>query len=154
MSNGQVDARIEEARKRAGGYFKEGYNCAEATLKTLNELLDLGLVPGMEKMATVFGGGMGRAGCLCGALAGGNMALGLVKGRTSPAGDRDAAYQAALELHRRFKEEFGSTCCRVLNPGSDYQSVEHKKRCLKYTGNGTGLVMGYLLEILEGKTGE
>ncbi len=144
MDNNQL---IEEAKKRAGGYFKEGYNCAEATLKSVNELLDLGLVPGMEKMATAFGGGVGQAGCICGALVGGNMAIGLYKGRSSVAEDRMPAYAAAKELHQRFKEKFGSTCCRVLNPGDDYQSVEHKKRCLKYTGNGAGIVMEYLLEL-------
>ncbi|HEX3033102.1 MAG TPA: C-GCAxxG-C-C family protein [Bacillota bacterium] len=143
---------IEAGKMKAGGYFKEGYNCAEATLKAANELLDLGLAPGMEKMATVFGGGMGQAGCVCGALVGGNMALGLMKGRTSTAQDRMPAYQAAKELHDRFKEKFGSTCCRVLNPGADYESVDHKKRCLKYTGNGAGLVLEYLLELRKQET--
>lgn len=138
---------IEEAKKRAGGYFKAGYNCAEATLKTMNELMNLGLAPGMEKMATAFGGGLGQAGCICGALVGANMAIGLVKGRTSSAEDRMPAYDAARELHERFKQKFGSTCCRVLNPGSDYESIEHKKRCLKYTGNGAALIMEYLLEL-------
>ncbi|HEX3032333.1 MAG TPA: C-GCAxxG-C-C family protein [Bacillota bacterium] len=138
------------AKQKAGGYFKDGYNCAEATLKTANELLNLGLAPEMEKMATTFGGGMGQAGCICGALVGGNMALGLIKGRTSTAQDRMPAYEAARELHNRFKEKFGSTCCRVLNPGGDYDSIEHKKRCLKYTGNTAGLVLEYLLEITKG----
>ncbi|MHB1167362.1 MAG: C-GCAxxG-C-C family (seleno)protein [Carboxydocellales bacterium] len=144
MNNNQL---IEQAKMRAGGYFKEGYNCAEATLKTMNELMDLGLAPGMEKMATAFGGGLGQAGCICGALVGANMVIGLVKGRTSSGEDRMPAYEAAKELHDRFKLKFGSTCCRVLNPGVDYESVDHKKRCLKYTGNGTALIMEYLLEL-------
>lgn len=138
---------IEAAKCKAGGYFKEGYNCAEATLKAFNELLEMGLPPGMEKIATGFGGGMGRAGCACGALVGGNMAIGLLLGRTSNTQDRMPAYTAAKELHHRFQEKFGSTCCRVLNPGADFASDDHKQRCLKYTGNSAGLVMEYLLEL-------
>ena len=99
----------------------------------------------MVKLVTSFGGGLGYAGCVCGALASSVVALNMLKGRTSNKGDRTEAYQCAQEFHDRFNREFGATCCRALNP-HPIGSSEHFKNCLKITGNTGKLLMEYLQE--------
>ncbi len=101
------------ASETAARHFDAGYNCAESVLLTFVE--DRGLT-GWVRLATGFGGGLGRAGDLCGALTGGVMALGLRFGRTD-AGDEAAGercYEAVAELRHRFREVCGAVDCRHL----------------------------------------
>ena len=94
-------------------------------------------------MATPFGGGVGRSEDICGALVGGVLAIGIVKGRTAPQEDRLTAYDMAGRLHRMFDEQFGSTSCRILNM-SDFKSVEHRPRCGRYVEAATRLTIQIL----------
>lgn len=132
-----------EARNRAGGKFKSGANCAESILQTFNEMLDNPLPEEVMKIATGFGGGLGHAGCLCGALTSSVMVLGLYRGRTSPAEDRGPAYDLAREFHDKFKNEFGGTCCRKLNK-FEFDSTDHLRHCLKLTGNTAKMLMDFI----------
>jgi hypothetical protein len=54
---------------------------------------------------------MGKAGCACGALTGGVMALGIEYGRTSAGAATSGMFEAAKELHDRLtaRFEFGSS---------------------------------------------
>ena len=72
-----------EMRNKAGNYFKEGYNCAEAIFLTYRELLDPKMDPAMVSLFTGFGSGIGESGCMCGALTGSIAALNMIKGRTT-----------------------------------------------------------------------
>jgi len=134
-----------EARNKAGTYFKEGYNCAEAVFLTFREYLAPEMPPETVKLVTGLGGGVGHAGCMCGALSGSIIALNMLTGRTSNKLSRNSAYGHAKEFHDRFKKEFGATCCRVLSK-HPYESKEHLSGCLKITGNTARLLMEYLLE--------
>ncbi|MGC7872553.1 C-GCAxxG-C-C family protein [Desulfosporosinus sp. SYSU MS00001] len=134
-----------EARSRAGNKFKEGLNCSESILHTFNELLNNPLNSESLKMATGFGGGLGHAGCMCGALTSSVMVLGLYQGRINPQQDREPLYNLAHEFHDRFSDQFGGTCCRVLNP-HDFDSPEHLRHCLKLTGGTAKLLMEFILE--------
>jgi len=78
--------------------------------------------------ATGFGGGIGRCGCICGALAGGIIALGSVYGRKTLEDDKKRPYRFASQLCNQFVEEYGSSCCRIINKG-DFKSSEHQIRC-------------------------
>ncbi len=100
--------------KRALDYHNEDYNCAESIFLAFREQAAPELGADMVRMATPFGAGLGNAGCLCGALAGSVMILGLFKGRTTPDVPRKEPYALSSEFHNRFKEKFGATCCRVL----------------------------------------
>lgn len=81
------------------------------------------LVP---RIATAFGGGIGGAGEVCGAVAGGVMAIGLRHGRQE-ASERDARAQGlAQELVRRFQAEMGHVGCRQLT-GMDLSTREGVK---------------------------
>jgi C_GCAxxG_C_C family probable redox protein len=94
--------------------FKEGYNCAQSVLLAFFEQWDgkNDLVP---KIASGFGGGIGRCGSICGALAGGIMAIGIKYGTNEPSIEkRTKSYELAQILYKRFKSQHGSVMCREL----------------------------------------
>ena len=140
-----MDDMALEARSRAGNNFKEGLNCSESILQAFNELLNNPVNPESLKMASGFGGGLGHAGCMCGALTGSAMILGLFKGRIDPKQDREPVYELAHDFHDRFSNQFGGTCCRALNP-HEFDSPEHLRHCLKITGGTAKLLMEFILE--------
>jgi len=133
------------ARDKAGEYFKKGYNCAESVLRAYLDMYPQDFGKGTARLASALGGGMGRSGCACGALTASEMVLGMFAGRDSQSEDLSQVYKLSAELHDRFREKFGSTCCRVLNK-EDYQSQEHFRRCLKITGGAAMLLMQFLLD--------
>lgn len=102
----------QEVMQKAEQYFAQGLNCAQAValsnLEFLGEPTD-----GISRLAAGFGHGM-NAGCTCGALSGGVLAIGCVLADVQAKGFDKRVVKAAAELHRRFVQEFGSTCCRTL----------------------------------------
>lgn len=134
-----------EARNAAGQYFKDGFNCSESVIRAAADSLGLTLDEQALRMTTGFGGGFGHAGCACGALAASVMALGLLKGRTAAAQDREEAYELSKEFHDRFTDKFGATCCRALNP-YEFETREHLVNCVKITGNTAKLLMEFIEE--------
>jgi len=109
------EAKLKAISERAAKYFESDFNCAESVLMSLAESIGVRseLIP---KIATAFGGGIGRRGSVCGALTGGVIAIGLKFGR-SKAKDtkrREESYEKALELFKRFEKEFGSALCHDL----------------------------------------
>lgn len=134
------------ARNMAGDYFRQGYNCAEAIFLTFNELLSLNMDRELVRLTSGLGGGLGHAGCACGALIGSVLVLGALKGRaTTDLNERDVIYALSRKFHDRFEERFGATCCYALNT-YPYDSREHLKNCLKITGNTGKLLMDFLRE--------
>jgi len=134
-----------EMRDKAGNYFKEGYNCAEAIFLAYRELLAPELDPSMVRLFTGFGAGLGESGCLCGALTGSIAALNMIKGRSTNQDPREEAYQTAKEFTDKFTEKYGATCCRILNP-YPFETKEHLVNCLKITGNTSKMLMEFLTE--------
>jgi len=134
-----------QARNKAGNYFKEGYNCAEAIFLAFREILAPEMDPATVKLLTGFGSGVGESGCMCGALTGSIVALNMVKGRTTNQESRNEAYQYAKEFSDKFAEKYGATCCRALNP-HPFETKEHLTNCLKITGNTGKLLMEFLIE--------
>jgi C_GCAxxG_C_C family probable redox protein len=101
--------------ERADQLHAQGANCAQAVACAFAE--DLGADRTLAlRMATGFGGGMGRTGGPCGALTGAFMALGLAFGMKE-AGDQAAkerTYALVAEATRRFRQRTGATACREL----------------------------------------
>lgn len=102
--------------------FKKGYNCAQSVVVAYCDVL------GMEsdfaaKMASSFGGGMGRMREVCGAVSGMLMVAGLLYGYETPGDDvsKKAHYQLVQSLAGKFREREGSIVCREIlkNPPSD-----------------------------------
>jgi len=70
---------VEEVRKTAEKYFRKGdYYCSESVLTTINDTLGQEFRPEIVKLASGFPIGVGKSGCLCGAVSGGVMALGSI----------------------------------------------------------------------------
>ena len=65
-------------------------------------------------IASGFCGGMSRTAGLCGALAGGIMALGVLYGRNSSADSPKKIYALSERLVRDFEKQFGSRNCSDL----------------------------------------
>lgn len=102
--------------------FKEGYNCAQAVAMAFCE--ELGMKPdAVARMASSFGGGMGRMREVCGAVSGMLLVAGILYGYDSC--DDDAVkkehYALVQQLAGQFREKMGSIVCRELlkNPPSD-----------------------------------
>ena len=99
--------------------FRDGYNCAQAVLMAFADVT--GLEPDTAaRLASSFGGGLGRMREVCGAVSGASMVLGLAKGSADPT-DADAKkehYHLVQEFARRFREQNGSIICRDLLSGT------------------------------------
>lgn len=133
------------ARELAGQHFKAGYNCAESVVRAFRDFYNLDISDEALKLASGFGGGLGHAGCMCGALSGATMVLGMFQGRSSNDQSRGPIYGSAQEFHDIFANQFGATCCRVLNP-HEFGTPEQRRTCLKLTGTTAELLLNYLQE--------
>jgi C_GCAxxG_C_C family probable redox protein len=81
------------------------------------------------------GEGLGGRGCVCGALNGGVLALGLFLGTSTPGWHNGKRVRAAAsELHDFFRQSFGATCCRVLTKDVPGASKDHRRQCALRTG--------------------
>ena len=123
--------------------FREGYNCAEAIVRAFRDGMHADISDEALRMASGFGGGLGHAGCMCGALTGAIMVLGMLQGRVTKEQNRGPIYTSAQEVHGIFKDKFGATCCRVLNP-HPFGSKEHLRNCIKITGGTAELLSKYI----------
>jgi C_GCAxxG_C_C family probable redox protein len=119
--------------------------CSGAALVVLNQALSGELTQEMAiRLAAGLGDGMGGSGCLCGALNGGALALGLFlgTGRLSPGGDKKVL-EATRQLHNRFKAAFGSACCRILMKTKE--SAIHTHDCAQRTAGAAELTAALIL---------
>lgn len=128
-----VDDVATQVADEAEGFYRSGkMHCAEAVLASVRKRFAPQLPEEVVQMAAGFGGGSG-AGCICGAVSGGTMALGLVM-----AGDKKAASAMTRELHKWFKDQYGATCCKIL-------TTHGKKGCVNLTATTAGKVAELLL---------
>lgn len=110
-----VKTRAELAGIKAFRYHVDGFHCAEAVSKAILEVYDAGCAPQIPMAATGFGGGMGRTHAeLCGALAGGVVAIGCLLGRSRQGEDWGDAAELAAELREDFLARWGTTSCAAL----------------------------------------
>lgn len=139
----------DAVRKRAENLFlTRQLQCAEAVMMVLNQGLGGDLAPDMAiRLASALPEGLGGRGCLCGALNGGALALGLFLGRKDP-GYRNATdvRKAVADLHDRFKAAYRGTCCRVLTGSLVYGSDQHFRRCARMTGDAAGMTAAIVLD--------
>lgn len=102
----------------AGELFERGMNCCQAVLQATTGRNDTDIM----KMAKALGGGISDRKCLCGAITGGLMALGL-SGKSHKSG----------KLIDQFREAQGATCCAALSRGHKWRSKAHLKNCQRIT---------------------
>ena len=131
------EVSVKKIGKDAEELFRGGFFCSEALVSSIRSNFELDIPEEVIAMASGFPVGIGRSKCLCGAVSGGVMALGLFFGRTvqgDPKVEKNLA--VAKELHDYFKEASGknSLCCRVLTKEFDMSKGEHKQQCIRFTG--------------------
>ena len=107
----------------AAELFVNGCNCAQALVVAFQDLTGLDRDFSM-KMASSFGGGMGRMREVCGAVSGMLMVLGTLYGYDETVEDdtqKKQLYKDVQALAGKFREECGSIICREIlkNPPSD-----------------------------------
>ncbi len=146
LSEDERRALMQKAIALAQAHFTdEGFNCAESVLYGVAQTLGLPANDAVLRAATPFGGGIGRAGCVCGALSGGVMALGLAFGRTTPdVEQRKCAYAHAERLWRRFVERTGGEDCRDISTLS-FDHPDHRAFCSRFVAIGAELAAEELL---------
>ncbi|MBR0139926.1 MAG: C-GCAxxG-C-C family protein [Firmicutes bacterium] len=93
-------------------YLDENYNCAESTIRGLNDSLGLGLDDENMKLLAGFGGGM-ASGLACGVLCGCVGAIGKMM-VTDKAHNCPEEREACKEFVALFAETFGDTNCSYL----------------------------------------
>lgn len=99
-------------------YFKEGYNCAQATAMAFAEEMHMD-IKDVARMASSFGGGMGRLREVCGACSAMFLVYGVLCGYDDPT-DPDAKmnhYKDVQALGNAFKDKFGSRVCKEILAG-------------------------------------
>jgi C_GCAxxG_C_C family probable redox protein len=114
--------------QKAVELFDSGYNCSESVLLALSEEFAQ-KNPIIPRVATGFGGGVGRSGSICGALSGAVMAVGLLRGcdKAEEKEKRTAAYKSVLRMVDAFEKEFENINCKALTQ-CDFRTKEEQEK--------------------------
>ncbi len=101
--------------ERARALFYEGYNCSQAVFCAFADVTGLD-VDASARLASSFGGGLGRLREVCGTVSGAAMVLGAARGYADPKDPqaKKAHYELVREFAGRFREAEGSIVCREL----------------------------------------
>lgn len=114
--------------------FEKGYNCSQAVFMAYADLYNIEQETA-AKIATSFGGGMGRMREVCGAVSGMFLVLGLHYPFTDT-NDKTAKntnYKAVQRLANQFKSEMGSyICADLLQKKRELESSISENRTDKY----------------------
>ncbi len=129
-STEDIVTEVEDEAERL--FRSRKMNCAEAALAALKNRFSPDMPDEITRLATGFGGGSG-SGCICGAVVGATMAMGLVV-----TDDRKRLAGLTRELHKWFAATYGATCCRVI-------TAERKGICASLTGKVAGKAAELLL---------
>lgn len=138
--NIKKEISITKVQQDAENNFRGGYFCCEALMASIRDNFELDVPKEVIAMASGMAVGAGRSGCMCGALNGGVMALGMFFGRTEQNGPQDPKVVKCMaltnELHDWFKQANGknAVCCRILTREFDLGKGEHKEQCIRFTG--------------------
>lgn len=102
-------------KEKAMSLFEGGYNCSQAVVLAFADLLETDEKM-LAKIASSFGGGMGRLREVCGTVTGAFMVLGLLYGYDNAKAGADKAehYMRIQQFAERFSQGTGSIVCREL----------------------------------------
>ncbi|MBP7612760.1 MAG: C_GCAxxG_C_C family protein [Paludibacter sp.] len=144
--------KLEDRKKKAVVFFEQGYNCSQAVFMAYSDIY--GIEPETAaKLATSFGGGMGRLREVCGAVSGMFLVLGLQYPFIDPKDKvtKNSNYKAVQRTANEFKSVMGSYICADLlklkhepqNPESSERNEAYYKsrpctRCVKVAAEIVG----------------
>lgn len=129
----KVQAEAEES-------YRRGFFCCEAVMEVIMDNFQVDMPHEMIRMASGMAIGVGKSGCICGALNGGVLAIGMFFGRDEHKGPKDPNVVKCMsmtnELHDWFRDNNTkhAACCRVLTKEFDMSVGGHKSQCIYYTG--------------------
>lgn len=137
---------MSERGERAEALFKSGYNCSQAVLMAFDDMIPI-TEEEAAKLASPFGGGMGRMREVCGAFSGMLMVLGFVDGSVDASG-RNEIYARTQELAKRYRDMNGSIVCgELLGTKPMPDGVKLKKRpCSAIVKSAVEILEAYLQE--------
>lgn len=106
---------MSERGDKAYELFKDGYNCAQAVAGAFSDLLGMDMDT-VAKLASGFGGGMGRMREVCGTFSGIVMVVSTLYGYSDPSDteNKTEVYSRIQELAEQFRKDNGSIICREL----------------------------------------
>ncbi|MBO5772342.1 MAG: C_GCAxxG_C_C family protein [Clostridia bacterium] len=141
---------MKDYPKIATELFLSGYNCAQSVLCAFSDVTNVDEETA-KKMASSFGGGMGRMRYVCGAVSGMLMVLGIVFGYTDTESDTDklAHYKLVQEKMRQFIGHFGSVTCSELIKTKDDNFVPTPRNEEFYKARPCAKYVWYCAEILQ-----
>ena len=141
-------------KELAQDFFKQGFNCAQSVAMAFCD------VTGLEqkqtaRLASSFGGGLGRMREVCGAVSGMAFVLGALYGYDDPkvAGASAAHYARVQEVAGAFKAANGSIICRELlgdksavtaTPEPRTPEYYKKRPCVELVGVAADILDDYL----------
>jgi C_GCAxxG_C_C family probable redox protein len=144
MQEQREDLARDVAAKAQALFDSKQMLCADAVMSAVNEGFGGGLDPDLARsLAAAYGSGLGGAGCLCGAVNGAALGLALILAGSLPPGE---VRKAARELHDRFRQQHGSTCCRVLTKAVKADKAGHLAHCSGLTRSGAHLAASIILD--------
>ena len=142
---------------KAKELFLEGYNCAQSVFCAFSDLTGLDMETS-ARLASSFGGGLGRLREVCGTVSAAAMVLGILKGYSDPK-DVEAKkrhYALVREFAQRFRAAEGSIICRELlsgvktKPGNEPEArtkeYYESRPCLRHVGEAAAIVDELLRE--------
>ncbi|MFX1552463.1 MAG: C-GCAxxG-C-C family protein [Promethearchaeota archaeon] len=142
--------------EKAISSFRGDLNCAQSILSSYSTEYGLDKDTAL-RIATGFGGGMGRMQNTCGAISGAFMVIGLKygMGEDSDTEAKEKTYQLIREFSNRFQKIHGSIICKELL-GCDINTPEGKhyydrndlfeKKCFQYVKD-SAMILGDMLKI-------
>ena len=102
------EVSVAKITKDAEDLFRGGFFCSEAVVSSIRSNFEIDVPEVVISMASGFPVGIGRSKCLCGAVSGVVMAIGLVFGRTVQKDPQvEETLRLSKELHDWFKEANG-----------------------------------------------
>ncbi len=144
-------------REQAMNNFKKGYNCSQSLVLAFSDILPIDTEV-LSKMASSFGGGMGRLREVCGSVSGMFMIAGILYGYDGPqTGEVKANHYARIqELAHKFEEEHGSIICREMLgldvkhdipiPEARTEEYYKKRPCAEIIGDAAEILEKYIKE--------
>jgi len=129
-------------------YMSRKLLCSEAVLVAANEIFDCGLeYEQAVALASALPVGLGGKGCLCGALSGAALALGLALARPPAPLSRNKVREASARLHDLFRDAHGATCCRVLTKSVKDDKKAHFTQCGHLTAQAAEFTAALIQEL-------
>jgi C_GCAxxG_C_C family probable redox protein len=102
-------------KEKALDYFSKGFNCAQSVIVSFSDIMGLNEETAL-RMASGFGGGMGRMQGTCGTVTGAFMVIGFMRGKYKQGDDqaKEITNQLIQDFSKKFVETHGNIDCKGL----------------------------------------